>query len=68
MEAPVKALFMSGVKPYSDMGDLVQIARAEATKILHSQKVKVLNILPCSYPVGFVAVVQASGGTTKDLG
>ena len=37
-------------------------------KILRTDKVKVLNILSCSYPLGFVAVVsdgmvvQSSGG------
>ena len=63
-----KALFLSAEKPYDDMGDIVQIARAEACKILRTDKVKVLNILSCSYPLGFVAVVsdgmvvQSSGG------
>jgi hypothetical protein len=65
---PVKALFMSNVKPYSDMGELLQTARAEATKILHCNKVKVLNILPCNYPVGYIAVVQTSGGKTQANG
>jgi hypothetical protein len=62
MENVTKALWLNGEKPYSDMGDLVQIARAEACKILHCSKVKVLNILPCNYPLGYVAVVQVSGG------
>ena len=64
----VKALFLSAETPYEDMGDVVQVARAEACKILRMDKVKVLNILPCSYPLGFVVVVsadvvvQSSGG------
>jgi hypothetical protein len=57
----VKALFLSAEKPYDDMGDVVQIARAEACKILRVDKVKVLNILPCPYPLGFVVVVSADG-------
>lgn len=54
-----KALFLSAEKPYSDMGDVVQIARAEACKVLRTDKVKVLNILSCSYPLGYVVVVSA---------
>lgn len=67
----VKALFLPADKPYNDMGDVVQIARAEACKILKTSKVKVLNILSCSYPIGYVAVVsdgevvQNSGGKEK---
>lgn len=62
----VKALFLPADKPYQDMGDVIAIARAEATKILHSNKVKVLNIISCSYPYGYVAVVQNSGGKSKE--
>ena len=57
----VKALFLSAEKPYEDMGDVVQIARAEACKILRTDKVKVLNILACAYPLGYVVVVMADG-------
>ena len=57
-----KALFLSGEWPYDDMGELVEIARAEATKILGTDKIKVLNILSCSYPIGYVVVVQNPGG------
>ena len=58
----VKALFLPADVPYKDMGDVVKIARAEATKILGGRKVRVLNILSCSYPKGYVAVVQNLGG------
>ena len=61
----IKALFFKAERPYADMGDLVQIARAEATKILRTDKVKVLNILYCPYPKGYVAVVQNSGGKRR---
>jgi hypothetical protein len=64
---PVKALFISKTRPYSDMGDVLQIARAEATKILRCDKVKVINILPCNDPVGYVAVVQASGDKSNTM-
>ena len=60
-ELRVKALFLSAEKPYADMGDVVQIARAEACKILRTDKVKVLNILACSFPLGYVVVVSADG-------
>jgi len=60
-ELKVKALFLAAEKPYGDMGDVVQIARAEACKILRVDKVKVLNILSCPYPLGFVVVVSADG-------
>jgi hypothetical protein len=65
---PVKALFISKSRPYSDMGDVLQVARAEASKILRCDKVKVINILPCNDPVGYVAVVQASGGKSEVTG
>ena len=58
----IKALWLPNEKPYSDMGDLVQIARAEACKIFGCREVKVLNILCCPYPNGYVVVVQNSGG------
>lgn len=64
-----KALFLAfDKKPFTDMGELLQIARAEATKILGTNKVKVLNILYCPYPKGYVVVVQNSGrkGRKKD--
>ena len=64
---PIKALFISAEKkPYNDFGDIVQIARAEACKILGVKKVKVLNILPCNYPLGYVAVVQSPGGKGRN--
>jgi hypothetical protein len=50
------------------MGDVLQVARAEASKILRCDKVKVINILPCNDPVGYVAVVQASGGKSEVTG
>ena len=53
----VKALFLPAERPYTDMGEVVKIARAEACKILKTRKVKVLNIISCSYPIGYVAVV-----------
>lgn len=65
----VKALFLGFDKtPFGDMGQLLQIARSEATKILHTDKVKVLNILYCPYPKGYVVVVQNPGrkGKIKD--
>ena len=61
----VKALFLPAERPYNDFGDVVKIARAEATKILGTGKVKVLSIISCSYPVGYVAVVQSLGGKGK---
>jgi len=60
--ARVKALFLPANKPYEDMGEVVQIARAEGCKVLCCRKVKVLNILSCSYPTGYVVVVQNSSG------
>jgi hypothetical protein len=65
---PVKSLFLSAERPYSDMGDLVQIARAEGSKILRCDKVKVLEIIACRNLAGYVAVVQASGGTRQTNG
>jgi hypothetical protein len=63
---PFKALFFPNSRPYEDMGDLIQIARAEACKILHVDKVQILNILPCYYPSGYVVVVQNSGGKREN--
>lgn len=63
----IKALFIPAERPYNDFGDLVQIARAEACKILGTNKVKVLNILPCNYPLGYVAVVQNPGGKGRTV-
>ena len=67
IEVVTKALWLNGAIPYDDMGTLVQIARAEACKILRCEKVKVLNIIPCNYPIGYVLVVQSSGGKSKSL-
>ena len=64
----VKALFLSANKPYKDFEQIVKIARAEGGKIFcveHEQvnaKVKVLNILPCNYPLGYVVVVECLDG------
>jgi hypothetical protein len=66
-----KAIFISAEENYKDFGDVVQVARAEACKILKTSKVQVLNILSCSYPLGYVAVVsdylvvQTPGGKEK---
>jgi len=38
-----------------DFGDIVKITRAEACKILGVNKIKVLNIIYCPYPKGYVA-------------
>jgi len=65
MNNKVKALFIKADKPYKDFGDILQVARAEACKILGVDKVDVLNILSCSYPKGYVAVVQTRGGNAK---
>lgn len=64
---PTKALFLPAERPYNDYGDLVQIARAEATKILREEKVKILNIIWCNYPIGYVVVVQNSGGKNGNM-
>jgi hypothetical protein len=61
-----KALFLSDEnRPYNDIGDLLQIARAEGRKILGTDKVQVLNILHSHYPSGYVVVVQSQGGNGK---
>ena len=65
---PLKALFLKGVKPYSDMGKLVQIARAEGKRIFKCEKVNVLDIIACNNVAGYVAVVQASGGKSMMYG
>ncbi len=62
MSVPVKALFLKADRPYNDMEEILRIAHVEASKILGVEKVKVLNLLFCNYPVGYVAVVQVSGG------
>jgi len=61
----MKALFFKAEKPYNDFGDLLQIARAEACKVLGAKKVKILNVLYCPYPKGWVVVVQNLGGKGK---
>jgi hypothetical protein len=61
-KTPIKALFITAETPYKDFGDIIQIARAEACRILGCSKIKILNILPCNYPKGYVAVVQKPGG------
>ena len=58
----VKALFFQfDNKPFQDVETLIQMAKAEAKKIFGGGKVKVLNILSCSYPKGYVVVVQNPG-------
>ena len=60
---------MKGVKalvvqmPYeSDIGNVIQVARAEAMKIFHKpNKIKVVDVLKW-YPHGWVVVVQNSDG------
>jgi len=59
-----KALFIKAEN--KDFGDIVKIARAEACKILGVNKIKVLNIIYCPYPKGYVAVVQNSGCKGKN--
>jgi len=62
-KTPIKALFITAETPYKDFGDIIQIARAEACRILGCSKIKILNILPCNYPKGYV--VERQPTTTK---
>jgi hypothetical protein len=57
----VKALIVQ--TPYEiDLGNVVQIARAEAMKIFHKpNKIKVVDVLKW-YPHGWIVVVQNSEG------
>ena len=58
----VKALFFGFDRmPFKDVEQLIQIAKSEGAKVLGSGKIKVLNILSCSYPNGYVVVVQTLG-------
>jgi len=59
-----KALFLSfDHDKFTGVDKLLAVARAEASKILgvDMEKVKVLNILYCPYPTGYVVVVKNSG-------
>ncbi len=63
-----KSVKMNGLKalvinaPFeTDLGNIVQIARAEGSKIFHNpEKIKVFDIIKTSY--GFVVVVQNGNG------
>lgn len=56
----IKALIIQP-KPNGDLGDILQIARAESAKIFYNpKKIKVLEILHSRY--GEIAVVQNSDG------
>lgn len=55
-----KALWIEA-KAETDFEKIVSIAKAEAMKILHGEKVKVLNVLPSNNPVGYAVVVESLG-------
>ena len=66
-----KALFFAFDKmPFKDVEQLIKLAKAESNKVLGHQKIKVLNILSCSYPNGYVVVVEnlgREGGTKRKI-
>lgn len=61
----VKALIIQ--KPYEvDMGNVIQIARAEAMKIFRKpNKIKVVDVLKW-YPHGWIVVVQNGDGCISE--
>lgn len=58
---------MISVKPSMDMGDVVQIARAEGKKLFHGEKVRVVDAFHTSRPEEWVAVVESSEIPEKRL-
>ena len=59
-----KALFLSfDHDSFTGVDKLMALARAEAAKILGTDmhQVKILNILYCPFPKGYVVVVKNSG-------
>lgn len=59
---PFKALFFSFDKmPFKDIEQLIKLTKAESNKIIGKKKIKILNILSCSYPKGYVVVVEVPG-------
>ena len=63
----VKALYFGFDKaPFKDMEQLIQIAKSEGAKVLGTKKLKVLNILSCSYPKGYIALVVQNPGRRKE--
>jgi len=57
-----KALFLAfDESTFHDMAQVLQIAKAEARKIVGSNRVKMLNVIYCPYPKGYVVVVQNPG-------
>lgn len=59
-----KALFLSfDHDSFTGVDKLLAVARAEAAKVLgvDMEKVKVLNILYCPFPKGYVVVVKNPG-------
>jgi len=61
----VKALIIQ--KPYeADLGNVIQIARAEAMKIFRKpNKIKVVDVLKW-YPHGWIVVVQNGDGSISE--
>lgn len=60
---PLKALLIK-MKPNMDIGDVVQIAKAEGSKLFHKpNRVSVVDLLRSPY--GVIAVVQSLDGCSQ---
>jgi hypothetical protein len=57
----LKKAIVVRLPPEGDMGDLVQIARAEGSKLFHGEKVKVVEAYRTSQNSEWIAVVQTCG-------
>jgi hypothetical protein len=56
----VKKAILVRLPPEGDMGDLVQIARAEGKKLFHGSTVRVVETFRTGKPDEWVAVIQNS--------
>ena len=56
----MKKAIVVRLPPEGDMGDLVQIARAEGQKLFHGNKVKVVEAIRTGKNDEWVAVIQST--------
>lgn len=65
---------MRGIKPLliqlpfeTDIGNVIQIARSEAQKVLNCEKVKIYDVIRW-YPHGWVVMCENGDGCSKSQG